>query len=160
MGKQIPKIEGCWLLSCGFQVWAVLGKRKIIRAYGFSFASQDLVWIYSAHTLIKLKQHGWISKGVLCSVVSNSLQLHGLYTARFLCRWNFSGKNTGVGCHFLLQGIFPSQGLKLHLLHWQVDCLPLHHLGSPIRRGDHLLIYNCHFKLKGVFNFTSATICA
>ena len=53
-----------------------------------------------------------------------------------------------------------SQARKLHLLHWQVDCLPLHHLGSPIRKGDHLLIYNYHFKLKGVFNFTSATICA
>ena len=33
----------------------------------------------------------------------------------------FPGKNSGVGCHFLLQGIFPTQGLNLHLLHWQVD---------------------------------------
>ena len=44
------------------------------------------------------------------------------------------GKNTGTGCHFLLQGIFPTQGLNprlLHLLHWQVDSLPLHHVGSP-----------------------------
>ena len=31
----------------------------------------------------------------------------------------FPGKNTGVGCHFLLQGIFPAQGLNPHLLHWQ-----------------------------------------
>ena len=29
----------------------------------------------------------------------------------------FPGKNTGVGCHFLLQGIFLTQGLNLHLLH-------------------------------------------
>ena len=36
-----------------------------------------------------------------CSVVSNSLQLHGLQPARLLCSWDFSGKNTGVGCHFL-----------------------------------------------------------
>ena len=44
-------------------------------------------------------------------------------------------KNTGVGCHFLLQGIFPTQGSDLSLLcllHWQVDSLPLHHLGSPL----------------------------
>ena len=41
-----------------------------------------------------------------------------------------SGKNTGVGCHFLLQGIFPTQGSNPSLLHWQVDCLPLSHLGS------------------------------
>ena len=36
---------------------------------------------------------------------------------------DFPGKNTGVGCHFLLQGIVPTQGLNLHLLHWQVDSL-------------------------------------
>ena len=30
--------------------------------------------------------------------------------ARLLCPWNFPGKNTGGGCHFLLQGIFPTQG--------------------------------------------------
>ena len=34
-----------------------------------------------------------------------------------LCPWNFSGKNTGMGCHFLLQGIFPTQGLNPWLLH-------------------------------------------
>ena len=45
--------------------------------------------------------------------------------------WGFPGKNTGVGCHFLLQGIFPTQGSNLHLLHWQADSLPLSHLGSP-----------------------------
>ena len=32
-----------------------------------------------------------------------------------LCPWDFPGKNTGVGCHFLLQGIFSTQGLKLPL---------------------------------------------
>ena len=40
---------------------------------------------------------------------------------------DFLGKNTGVGCHTLLQGIFPTQGLNLsllHLLHWQGDSLP------------------------------------
>ena len=33
------------------------------------------------------------------------------------CPWNFPGKNTGVGCHFLLQGIFLTQGSNLHLLY-------------------------------------------
>ena len=50
-----------------------------------------------------------------------------------LCPWNFPGKNTGVGYHFLLQGIFSTQGLNLRLLcflHWQVDSLPLDLLGS------------------------------
>ena len=40
------------------------------------------------------------------------------------------GKNTGVGCHFLLQGIFPTQVSIPRLLYWQVGSLPLSHLGS------------------------------
>ena len=36
-----------------------------------------------------------------------------------------------MGCHFLLQGIFPTQGSNPHLLHWQVGSLPLSRLGSP-----------------------------
>ena len=44
--------------------------------------------------------------------------------------WDFSGKNTGVGCHFLLQGIFPCQGLNLCIPHQQTDSLPLSHLKS------------------------------
>ena len=70
------------------------------------------------------------SKSCPCSVGSDSLQPHGLQPTRFLCPCNFSGKNTGVGCHFLLQGIFPTQGSNPHLLHWQVGSLPLSHLGS------------------------------
>ena len=45
--------------------------------------------------------------------------------------WGFPGKNTRVGCHFILQGILQIQGWNLHLLHWQVDSLPLCYLGSP-----------------------------
>ena len=41
------------------------------------------------------------------------------------------GKNTGVGCHALLQGIFPTQGWNPRLLRWQVDYLPLSHQGNP-----------------------------
>ena len=68
----------------------------------------------------------------LCSVLTDSATPWTV-AARLLYPWNFPGKNTEVGYHFLLQGIFPTQGLNprlLHLLHWQVDSLPLHHLGS------------------------------
>ena len=54
--------------------------------------------------------------------------------AKLLCPWDFPSKNSGVGCHFLLQEIFSTQGSSPHLLqllHWQVDSLPLSHLGSP-----------------------------
>ena len=73
----------------------------------------------------------------MCSVSSVHVQL-------FVIPWTvarqaplsveFPGKNTEVSCHFLLHGILPTQGLNLYLLqllHWQVDSLPLSHLGSP-----------------------------
>ena len=67
-------------------------------------------------------------------VASDSLRPHGLLPARLLCPWDYPGKNTRVGCHFLLQGIFLTQVPNLHLcclLHWQAGSLPLSHLGSP-----------------------------
>ena len=65
------------------------------------------------------------------SVLSDCLKPHGLEPSRLLCPWDFPAKNSGVGCHFLLQGIFPTQGLNLHLLHWEVESLLLGHLRSP-----------------------------
>ena len=63
-----------------------------------------------------------------CSVVSKSLRSHGLQPTRLLCPYNFPCKNTKAGCHFLLHGIFPTQGSNLRLfclLHWQADSSPL-----------------------------------
>ena len=72
---------------------------------------------------------------------------HGLWPARLLCPWDSPGKNTGVGCHALLQGIFPTQGpnagllccgwVLYHLRH-QALCLLLigpsaHPLVQPLR---------------------------
>ena len=46
------------------------------------------------------------------SVVFDYLQPHGLQPDRLLCPRDFPGKNTGVDCHFLLQGIFPNPGIE------------------------------------------------
>ena len=46
--------------------------------------------------------------------MSDSLWPHGLQPTKLLCPWNFPGKNTGVGCHFLLRGIFPTQESSPH----------------------------------------------
>ena len=62
------------------------------------------------------------------------LQPHGLQPTRLLCPWDFPGKNIGVDCHALLQGIFLTQGSNPHLLcllYWQVDSLPLVPPGKP-----------------------------
>ena len=48
----------------------------------------------------------------LCSVVSDSLLLHGLYLTRLLCPWNFPGKHVGLVYHFLLQGDLLDPGIK------------------------------------------------
>ena len=79
-------------------------------------------------------------ESVLCAVfsVSNPLWAHELLPIRLLCPWNFPGKNTGMGCHFLLQEIFLTQGSNprlLHLLHWQVDSLPLSSPGKWSWKG-------------------------
>ena len=57
---------------------------------------------------------------IACSLPGSSV--HGI----------FPSKNTGVGCYFFLQGIFPTQGSNPHLLPWQADSLPLSHLWSPV----------------------------
>ena len=78
-----------------------------------------------------------------CLVTSvDSVRCYGLKSTRLLCPWDFPGKNTGVGgwgcCHFILQGIFPTQGSNLHALHQQADSLPPRHLGRPQK----ILVYS------------------
>ena len=58
--------------------------------------------------------------------MSDSLRSHGLYSL-----WNSPGKNTAVGCYFLLQGIFLTQGLNLHLLYYRWIFLPPEPPGKP-----------------------------
>ena len=60
-------------------------------------------------------------------VVSDSLRPHGLCPARLLCPWDFSDKNTGVGCHSLLQGTFLTQGLNPGILHCRQTLYRLSH---------------------------------
>ena len=61
-----------------------------------------------------------------CSVVSDSLWPHGLYSS-----WNSPGQNTGVGSLSLLQGIFPTQGLNPCLPHCRWILYQLSHKESP-----------------------------
>ena len=64
------------------------------------------------------------------SVMSDSLQPHGLWPTRLFCPWGLLGKNTEVRCHSLLQGIFPIQGSKPGLLHCRQNLSHLSHQGS------------------------------
>ena len=68
---------------------------------------------------------------ISCSVMPNSLRPHGLQPTRLLYPWDFPGKDTGVGCHFLPQGIFPTQGLNPDLLHCRQTLYHLSYEGNP-----------------------------
>ena len=91
----------------------------------------------------------------MCSVAQSCLTLcgpMGYSSHSSSCPWNFSGKNTGVSCHFLLQRIFLTRGLNPHLLcllYWQADSLPLTPPGKPhplIWSYVCLYIYICMYK--------------
>ena len=72
------------------------------------------------------------------SVMPDSATPWTVPSPRLFCPWDFPGKNTGLGCHFLHQGNFSTPGQNphlLHLLHWHVGSLPLSHL------GNHMYIY-------------------
>ena len=81
-------------------------------------ASQGWSSEESPHTVTAWGEK-WYQLG--CCLVSKScptlLRPHRLQPTRLLCPWDFSGKNTGMGSHSLLQGIFLTQGLNIRLLH-------------------------------------------
>ena len=84
------------------------------------------------------------------SVVSDSLRPHRLQPNRLLHPWDFPGKNTGVGCYFLLQGIFPTQELNPGFLHCRQMLYPLSHQGTkpwlPLKNKSVWLVFLLHNK--------------
>ena len=76
--------------------------------------ADDIIWSFYNSFLHSV--HHTNKMCVSHSIVSNSLQPHGLYPARLFCPWDSPGKNTGVDCCSLLQRIFLTQGLNLVLL--------------------------------------------
>ena len=86
--------------------------------------------------------HGVLTSGehVTRPVVSCPTPPHGLVLARLLGPWAYLGKNTGVGCYFLLQRIFLTRGSNPHLLHRQADSLPL---GKPPNHWTTREFHNC-----------------
>ena len=94
--------------------------RKVLRISKHSVSDDDGVLHVQSFSRV------WLCNCMDCSLLGSSV--HG----------DSSGKNTGVGCHVLLQGILLTQGLNpclLCLLHWQADSLPLSYLGSLMMMG-------------------------
>ena len=86
-------------------------------------------------------------------VVSHSLRPRGLQPTRLLRPWDSPGKNTGVGCHFLLQGTFLTQGLNPGLLHHRQILCCLNQ--QDIYMATHLEIIT---KIKATFTIYNNTL--
>ena len=84
------------------------------------------------------------------SVVSDSLQQYGLWPASLLCPWSFPRKYTGVGCHFLLQGIFPTQGLNVHFCVSCIDKWVLYQLSQLSHQHNILYNLKCAYLLNSL----------
>ena len=69
---------------------------------------------------------------LVAQIMSESLRPHGLWPTRLFYPWDPPGKDTGVSCLSLLQGIFMAQGLNLGLLHCSWILYHLSQQGSPI----------------------------
>ena len=86
----------------------------------------------------------------LCCLLARlcpTLQPRGLQPAKLLCLWDFPGKNTGMGCHFLLQGNFLTQGWNLHLLHWQKILFNIEAPGKPQNASTHTAFLHAYIEL-------------
>ena len=79
-------------------------------------------------------------------MVSNSLQPREPQPARLLCPWDFPGKNTGVGYHFLLRGIFPTQISNMGLPYCRQILYPLRHQGQLLRLTYSQILYLSTFE--------------
>ena len=78
------------------------------------------VYVWLSPFAVHWNYHNIVNRLCCCCCLAAKclilLQPHGLQLARLLCPWDFSAKSTRVGWHFLLQGIFRTQGLNLHFL--------------------------------------------
>ena len=86
--------------------------------------------------LVNSESSTTIENSKQCELLSH-VRLFGspwIQPARLLCPWDFPGKNAGVGCHSLLQGIFPTQGLILGLRHNRQILNHLSHHESPLKK--------------------------
>ena len=117
------------------QLMSLLGESKcrVLKTLRNPCSRENCIIVNFCLTLHFLKAYLDIDSA-MCSVLCNSLQPCGLQPSRLLCPQDFPGKNPGVDCHFLLQGVFPTQGFNsclLCLLHCRQILYLLSYQGSP-----------------------------
>ena len=121
--------------------------RLPISTLWWKLCSQLCLWLWKSdfmshnfkpppHLVYKMKMQifslvVWFASFSCCSALSDSLWSPGLGPTRLLCPWKSPGKNIGVGCHSLLQGICLTQGFNLGLLHCGQILYHVSHQGDP-----------------------------
>ena len=106
-GEGVEKRDTCYTVSENVSWWSHYGEQ-----YGSFLKKLKIELMFSCF-----------------KVVSDSLRPYGLELTRLPFPGDFPGKNIGVGCHFLCQGIFLTLASNPHLL-CLLDSTPLSHLGS------------------------------
>ena len=104
-------------------LWMIHGVNQ--ESMCFLFFSHSLFFFFAKRVVWGTQENLLLCCLLSCSVMSDlerpiwlvrysglTSQRPGMWTARLLCPWDSLGKNTEVGCYFLLQGIFPTQGLN------------------------------------------------
>ena len=106
--------------------------KKTICIYTYIYLNIHKKTIYTHKNIYiqKIHTHTFCA-GLSHSVVSDSLWPHGLQPTRLFCPRDSPGKNPAVGCHALLQGIFPNQWLNPGLPHCRLILYHLSYQGSP-----------------------------
>ena len=103
---------------------------------------------------MKLTCGGLVAKS--CSALATPWTV---WPARLLCPWDSPGKNTGVGCHLLLKGIFPTQGLHLGILQCRQILYQLSYEGTPTSYKEALLQWSwCTRKKKQNWPWTRSSL--
>ena len=105
--------------------------------------------LYPAKTSLKYEMKWSVSH----SIMSDSFGPHGLQPARLLWPWDSPGKNTGVGFHFFLQGIFPTQGSNPGVPRCRQILYHLSHQGSWMRWSKD--IKHTHTQLRGYISLSA-----
>ena len=125
-----------------FQLFILLGSQlthsalahTIMVLHTQSYFSSDMLPTAGSSLILESEESQCYAK--VTSVMSNSLRPHGLQLARLLCPWESLDKNTGVGCLFLFQGIFLTQGSNWWVSY--VSCI-----------GSWFLYHWCHLGIPG-----------
>ena len=136
LGKSLPPPETlCQLPVCASHTGDPSGATALLQQAGVNTASESAETVFCSpgepQPSSEMERKGWGQVWPLvCVCMLSCFCCVRTVAARLLCPWDCPGKNIGVDCHSLLQGIFPIQGLNPSLLHSRQILYPLSHLGS------------------------------